>query len=160
MATQDHMHESEATEAPVSSVMTSDPRSITRDRPVQDVAFIMREQDCGLVPVVDEDDRPVGVITDRDLVLRVMCAGLRPDETTVDSAMTHRVHKAKTSDSLSDVYKIMSTNQIRRVPIVNDMGRLAGIVALADVARQSDTTQTLGKTVEKISLEPGDRSPA
>ena len=75
----------------------------------------------------------------------------------VDAAMTHRVHKAKTSDQLEDVLKIMSTHQVRRVPVVNETGRLTGIVALADVARQSEIPQNLGKTVEKISLEPGDR---
>ena len=144
-------------DTPVSAVMTPDPKRVTADQPAQDAAFIMREQDCGLVPVVDEDDRLVGVVTDRDLVLRIMCAGLRPDETKVDEAMTHRVHMAKANDSVSDVHKIMSLYQVRRVPVVNETGRLTGIVALADVARHCETPQTLGMTVEKISLEPGER---
>ena len=155
MSPEDRTNEAAVSQTPVSEVMTSDPKRVTADQPVQDAAFIMREQDCGLVPVVDDDDRLVGVVTDRDLVLRVMCAGLRPDETRVDEAMTHRVHQAKTSDSVSDVHKIMSMHQIRRVPVINETGRLAGIVALADVARQCETPQTLGKTVEQISLEPG-----
>jgi CBS domain-containing protein len=156
MLSHDRESDADVTKTPVSTVMTPDPKRVTADQPVQDAAFIMREQDCGLVPVVDDDDRLVGVVTDRDLVLRVMCAGLRPDETRVEEAMTHRVHKAKAEDSVSEVHKIMSTHQVRRVPVVNEAGRLTGIVALADVARQCETPQTLGMTVERISLEPGE----
>jgi CBS domain-containing protein len=140
---------------PVSAVMTQDPRRVMPNEPVGVAARIMREQNCGLVPVVDSDDKVVGVITDRDLVMRVVCEGLRPEEARVQEVMTTRVYTARPTDDVGDVFDVMASHQVRRVPVVDQRGRLTGIVALADVARMCETPRNLGKTVELISLDHG-----
>jgi CBS domain-containing protein len=136
--------------------MTPDPKRVGPDDSARDAARIMREQDCGIVPVVDADDRVVGVVTDRDLVMRVVSEGLDSEKSRVSDVMTTQVHTARPEAAVGDVFDIMGRHQVRRVPVVDDAGRLKGIVALADVARHCATPQTLGKTVEQISLEPGD----
>ena len=143
------------TATPVSSVMTQDPRRVTPNEPVGVAARIMREQNCGCVPVVDGDGKVVGVVTDRDLVMRVVCEGLRPEEARVQEVMTRRVYTARTTDDVADVFDVMASHQVRRVPVVDVRGRLTGIVALADVARACETPRNLGKTVELISLDHG-----
>jgi CBS domain-containing protein len=135
-------------------IMTPDPVAATKTDKVNDIAQKMRSADVGLIPVVDNlySNKLVGVVTDRDLAMRVIAEGKNPDETTVEEIMTPDPICCKADDTVAAVTNLMADNQIRRVLIVDDFGRMVGIVAQADLARQVDA-QTTGKVVEEISQE-------
>lgn len=137
-------------------IMTANPCCCTSDDSVQDVARLMLDNDCGSVPVVDADSGlVVGTVTDRDLALRVLAAGEGPD-TRIADVMTANPCCCSVDDSLRDVELTMATNQVRRVPIVDSEGRLAGIIAQADLARAAHdnrrvTEHEVAIVVEQIS---------
>jgi CBS domain-containing protein len=140
----------------VDTVMTKNPRSVTKNDSIRDAARIMRDEDTGIVPVVDELDCVVGVVTDRDLVIRVLAKGDRAQDVKVSDAMTEDVTCAHPGDPVSDVLEIMRHQQVRRVPIADEQGRLVGIVSMADVAtRDPVPTSAVGRTIEEISEDRG-----
>src|SRR5687768_18456259 len=105
-------------------IMTSNVRTATRDMPLRDVALIMRDGDMGSVPVV-EDGRLVGIVTDRDIVVRSVADGRGP-ETSVSEAMTTDIFSVRPDDFVFEAIRLMGDKQVRRVPVVDDQGRLAG----------------------------------
>lgn len=135
-------------------IMTPDPVAATKTDKVSDIAQKMRSADVGLIPVVDNlySNKIVGVVTDRDLALRVIADGKNAEETTAEEVMTPDPICCQASDTVAAVTNMMASNQIRRVMIVDEFGRMVGIVAQADLARQVDA-QTTGKVVEEISQE-------
>jgi CBS domain-containing protein len=138
----------------VAEVMHADPRTVSRDSRVVDVARMMAEDDIGSVPVVD-GDTVVGMLTDRDIALRVVAAGLDPRTTAVGEVASSDVHFATPDASLDDVFEQMSAWQIRRLPVVED-NRLVGIVAQADLVHEL-TDKKAGRLVDEIS-KPGEPS--
>ena len=136
---------------PIRSIMTPDPACCHVTTPLREVARMMSECDCGGIPVVDTDDKPVGFITDRDSALRIVAAG-KADGVAAD-AMTTPCKAINGNMSLYDCTNLMELEKIRRVPIVDDEGRLAGIVAIADLAR-SGRANALDAVVTHVS-EPG-----
>jgi CBS domain-containing protein len=134
------------------SVMTDSPAVCTPDTTAQDAARMMEENNCGSLPVVDGRDsmKLTGIVTDRDLAIRILGRGQGPG-TPVREAMSKNVSSIKISDDLGDVERIMSGQQVRRVPVVDDQGRVVGIVAQADLARELGSSQEVGRVVEKIS---------
>jgi CBS domain-containing protein len=134
-------------------VMTRNPQVVTADASVQEAARLMKSEDTGVLPVVESQGtrRVVGVITDRDITIRVVAEGR--SSATVRDAMSTGVRTCKEDDSLNDVMKVMSSEQVRRVPIVDDSGELVGIVSQADVVLEGDDKRA-EKTVEAIS-QPG-----
>jgi CBS domain-containing protein len=147
--------------ATIDQLMTPDPTCCTRDTPVAEVARLLITEDCGLIPVVNsEEERQVlGVVTDRDLVARVMVPGLDPQTTMVEAVMTSEVVTAEPGTSVGAAARQMADAQIRRLLIVEHGGRLAGIVAQADLARAADEDgrlkETLAEVVEEISAPAG-----
>jgi len=147
--------------ATIDQLMTPDPTCCTRDTPVAEVARLLIEEDCGLIPVVnsDEERQVLGVVTDRDLVARVLMPGLDPQTTMVEAVMTSEVMTAEPEASVSAAAQQMAQAQVRRLLIVEHGGRLAGIVAQADLARaaaEDDQLKgTLAKVVEEISAPVG-----
>lgn len=141
----------------VSDVMTPNPSCVTEKDSIREVAKLMLDGDCGAVPVVDSKDRKklVGMITDRDIVIRVVAEGKNPEQATVADAMTRGVHSVKEDESIDSVYQIMSKEQVRRVPVVDRNDEVVGIVAVADVASNDEDDRKLAKTVEKISVDDG-----
>jgi CBS domain-containing protein len=135
-------------------IMTDSPAVCTQDTTAQDAAQMMEQNDCGSLPVVEGRDsmKLIGMVTDRDLALRVLGRGLNPD-TKVREAMTRNVSSVKLNDDLDAVERVMSGQQVRRVPVLDDMGRVAGIVAQADLARELDSVgrKDFSRVVEKIS---------
>ena len=131
-------------------VMTASPQVVTADASVQEAAQLMKSQDTGVLPVVESHGtrRVVGVITDRDIAIRVVAEGR--SSATVRDAMSTGVRTCKQDDDLEDVMKLMASEQVRRVPIVDDRGELVGIVSQADIVLEGDDKQA-EKTVEKIS---------
>src|SRR5262245_38444513 len=133
-------------------LMTSNPACCTMNTPLQDVARMMVECDCGEIPVVERDDRrtPVGVVTDRDIVCRAVAEGKDPLAMNAGSVMTSPAVTATERDGIDAIKGMMETHQIRRVPVVNQNGEICGIVSLADIARH-DSKKEVGEVVREVS---------
>lgn len=138
----------------VKQIMTPNPTSCTPERTARDVAALMRDRDCGSIPVVESatSNRLVGTVTDRDLAIRGLAAGLGP-ETPVRDLMTPDPIACVPEDEIEDLRQVMIEQQVRRVPVVDVDGLLVGIVAQADIAREDGAAsdREVGRIVEAIS---------
>ena len=132
----------------VHEVMTSNPTSVEADSPAVEAATIMKQEEVGIVPIV-EGDRLVGTVTDRDIALRVVAEGKDPQSTSVREIASTDLITVDPQQDLDDALRLMATHQVRRLPVVEG-GKLVGIVAQADVAREADDKKT-GDLVENIS---------
>ncbi|MFK2900684.1 CBS domain-containing protein [Dyella jejuensis] len=121
--------------------MTTNPRYCSARDSLQGVARLMLEADVGEIPVVDERHQLVGVITDRDIVVRCVAAGDAPDTCVVDAYMTAPAVSLGKDASLEDVANLMAKEAVRRIPITDEAGRLCGIVAQADLERSKARSQ-------------------
>lgn len=137
-------------------VMTADPKCCVPDDSVARAAEIMREKDVGPVPVVSDrtEKRLAGIVTDRDIAIKVVAAGRDPRSTRVGEVMSKDVITCCAEDDYAQALHAMARHQVRRIPVVNDDGSLAGIISQADVARQS-SEEELGEIVEEISEPSG-----
>ena len=133
----------------IKDVMTSDPCTIDADKSVAYAAKMMRDEDVGLAPIV-EGDKLIGMLTDRDIAIRVVAEGRNPEQVTVREVATQQVVTIDPEQDLSEALRIMAKHQVRRLPVVEEDGRLVGVVAQADVARKGDDSQT-GELVQEIS---------
>ncbi|MGH7458687.1 MAG: CBS domain-containing protein [Longimicrobiaceae bacterium] len=131
----------------VREVMTETPATCTPDDTVQHAADLMKEHNCGAIPVA-EGDRPVGVITDRDIAVRAVAQGKGPG-TSVREAMTSHVVTCSPDDDVSVAERLMAEKKLRRL-VVDENGRCVGVVAQADLARRGED-ERVGEMVEKIS---------
>lgn len=138
--------------------MTSKPASCTPTDTVATAAQLMKSKDVGPVPVVNDSSerRVVGIVTDRDLTVKVLAEGLDPNATTVDEVMTRYPICCREDEDLDAALRLMSMNQIRRIPVVDRNFRLTGIISQADVARELDDEKT-GAVVEDISEQTGSK---
>lgn len=134
----------------VRSVMTPDPATCQASTPIPDVARLMRDNDCGLVPVIDEAGKPIGTVTDRDITLRVVAEGRDPDQCTARDCMTSPVATVSVDSNLAETVDLMEREQVRRMLVVDQDGRLCGIIAQADVALSGRDRRT-ADLVEKVS---------
>jgi CBS domain-containing protein len=138
-------------------IMTENPAVATPETSARDAAKMMEDNDCGSLPVVESRDsmRLVGMVTDRDLAIRILGRGQDPN-TPIREAMTRNVSSVKADDDLDEVERVMSGQQVRRVPVVDDRDRVIGIIAQADLARELGAvgTKDFSRVVEKIS-QPG-----
>ena len=128
--------------------MTGDVTTARPDSPVYQVARMMRDEDVGSIPVV-EDGRLVGIVTDRDLCLNVL-GERKPDDAPVRDFMTARPETANPDTTIHAAAQIMQTHQIRRLPVVEN-DRLVGIVALADLAVDTESEGLKAETLEEVS---------
>jgi CBS domain-containing protein len=128
----------------VMDIMTKSPAVCTPETRLTDVARMMVEHDCGAIPVVtsQSDPTPVGMITDRDIVVRVVAEGRSPAEHIVRDAMSASVAMVHGNDSLQTALQVMEENQVRRLPVINEQGHVIGILAQADVALNASSDQT------------------
>jgi CBS domain-containing protein len=138
----------------VKQIMTPNPACCTPDSTAKDAARLMRDHDCGSIPVVEnlKVKRLVGTVTDRDLAIRGLAEGRGPD-TQVRELMTDDPVTCVPEDEVEDVRQVMVQELVRRVPVVDDDGALVGIVAQADIAREEGaaTDREVGRIVEAIS---------
>ena len=140
----------------VRDAMTEDPRSIGKSVSVVEAARLMREQDIGSLPITD-DEKLVGMITDRDITTRVVAEAADPKVTSVGDVYSRDLISVAPDNDLEEALGLMARHQVRRLPVVED-GRLVGIVAQADIALSENETKT-GELVEAISApSEGDRS--
>jgi CBS domain-containing protein len=133
----------------IKDVMTSNPCSIDAEKSVAYAAKMMREEDVGLAPIV-EGDKLIGMLTDRDIAIRVVAEGRDPDQVKVADVASKQVVTVDPQQDLDVALRIMAEQQVRRLPVVQEDGKLVGVVAQADIAREGDDAQT-GKLVEEIS---------
>jgi CBS domain-containing protein len=136
-------------------IMTRSVRYAGRDTTAAELARIMKEEGCGLVPVVDDDRRLVGVVTDRDLVLRVAAGGKSFASTRAADAMTDVVEAVTPDEKVDDVIELMAAKQIRRVPVVDHEDRLLGVISMGDVATRADHQAELADALERVSGKRG-----
>jgi CBS domain-containing protein len=133
----------------ISEVMTSNPRTVGSSTSVVEAARIMKSEDVGSVPIL-EDDRLVGVVTDRDITIRAAAEGRDLQSTTVGEIASRDVVTIDPQQSLDEAARLMAQHQVRRLPVVEEDGRLVGIVAQADVAQAGKDSLT-GELVQQIS---------
>jgi len=136
----------------VERIMTSDPACCTPDTPLQEVARLMVENDCGQIPVLENEQsrRTIGVITDRDIVCRAFAKGLNPLDLTVADCMTTPCITVTPETSVGECAWLMEDKKIRRVPVVDADGSCCGIIALADIALRGKTGVT-AEVVKEVS---------
>ena len=129
--------------------MTKDPRSVESSSNVVEAARLMRDVDAGIIPVV-EGEKLVGAVTDRDIAIRVVAEGKSAESTTVGEIASRELVTIDPQQDLDEALRLMAQHQVRRLPVVEEDGKLVGIVAQADIARNASDTQT-GDLVEDIS---------
>ena len=136
----------------VQSIMTPNPACCTTSTSLQEVAKLMLDNDCGQIPVVAGDGslRPIGVVTDRDIVVRLVAQGTDPSRATAGDAMSTPCVTVTCETSLRECCDVMESSQIRRVPVVDAKGELCGIVALADIALSGQDAKTV-EVVKEVS---------
>ncbi|HEV2712199.1 MAG TPA: CBS domain-containing protein [Gaiellaceae bacterium] len=136
----------------VGDVMTTRPRAVTPQTPLSEVAELMETDDVGAVPIV-ESDRLVGIVTDRDIVIRAIAKGKDPRGMPAAEASSRELVTVSPDDDLSDALKLMAEYQVRRLAVTGEDERLLGVISQADVAQHAKEKQT-GELVESISREP------
>ena len=142
----------------VQDVMTTRPRAVTPQTPLNEVAELMETDDVGAVPIVD-GDRLVGIVTDRDIVVRAIAKGKDPRGMPAAEVSSRELVTVNPDDDLSDALKLMAQYQVRRLAVTAEDDRLVGVVSQADVALHGKDKET-GQLVEGISREPqGPRTP-
>lgn len=135
-----------------SDIMSKSIVSLSSNDTIERAATLMKEYDIGSVPVCD-GDKVIGIVTDRDITLRAVSSGANPSSETVKNVMTTNPVTASPDMNLEDVSRIMSQQQIRRIPIVENE-RLVGIVSLGDLATEPQADQKAGHSLSDIS-QPG-----
>ena len=123
-------------------VMTADPACCSPETTLDQVAKMMAQNDCGQIPVIDTADRPIGVVTDRDIVCRVVAEEKNPSAHTAESCMTRTVVSVRDSAPVDEVVSTMEKHRIRRVLVTDEEGACVGIVAQADIATSAPPRQT------------------
>ncbi len=126
----------------VGELMTPDPVTTTSKTSVAHAARLMRDHDVGHVVIVDGDGQPSGVLTDRDIVIRVVADGQSAEETTVSAAASGEVSSVEPSISANDAVQVMRDQAIRRLPVV-DRGDVVGVVSIGDLAVHLDPESAL-----------------
>jgi CBS domain-containing protein len=133
----------------IRDLMTSNPRTIGPSTPLEEAARSMRDEDVGALPIV-EGDRLYGMLTDRDIAIRAVAEGKDPKATKAQDVASRQVVTVDPEQSLDEALRLMASHQVRRLPVVEEDGRLVGILAQADAAMEGDERK-VGRTVEEIS---------
>ncbi|MGH7663240.1 MAG: CBS domain-containing protein [Gemmatimonadaceae bacterium] len=138
-------------------IMVRNPGVVTPETGITAAARLMKSEDVGVLPVVEREGstKLVGVITDRDIAIRHVAEGHTSADCPVSEAMSAGIHTCKPDDDVRDVMKVMGSEQIRRIPVVDERGALVGIIAQADVVRKADSDSRSEEMVEKISAPGG-----
>ena len=138
-------------------VMTPDPACCTPTTTLDQVAKLMAQNDCGEIPVVDPADQIVGVVTDRDIVCRVVAAGKNPMAYTAETCMSGPVVTVRDDAPIADVVATMEKHQIRRVPVVDGRDSCIGIISQADISWTGDP-RSVAELVREVSRDTGRES--
>jgi CBS domain-containing protein len=138
-----------------SDIMTKDLVTCTPETTIVEVAQLMKNEDIGPVLIVDNDDSRtlVGIVTDRDLVLKIIAEQRNVDTTRVGAVMSKKLVTCHADDNVDNAMKAMAQFQLRRIPVVEDNMRLVGIISQADLATRVDEPEKTGEMVKEISEE-------
>lgn len=134
----------------VFDIMSEQVITVGQDEPVDAAARLLRQHNIGAVPVCDDKGRLRGMITDRDIAVRCVAAGLYPAETKIGDVMTRGAITISDNAYVSDAARLMADAQIRRLPVCHD-GKLVGMLALADLARSTDCDTEAAEALCEIS---------
>lgn len=134
-------------------IMTQKVTTATRETSLRDAATLMRDGDIGSLPVL-EDKKLVGILTDRDIVIRAVAEG-KDFSAAVGDAMTTEIFSIRENDFVFEAIRLMGDRQVRRVPVTNETGELVGIIAMADVALETEDEREIAETLEEISSGAG-----
>jgi len=134
-------------------IMTGNVTTANRETSLRDVAILMRDGDMGSLPIV-ESGKLIGIVTDRDIVVRAVAEGKSADA-KIGDAMTTEVFSVKETDFVFEAIRLMGDKQVRRVPIINEQNELVGIIAMADVALETEDEREIAETLEEISSGAG-----
>lgn len=126
----------------INDIMTRNPRTLTSDATVAEAASCMSDLDIGDVLVTEKDGQLCGVVTDRDIVVRVLAAHKDPERARLGDVCSRDIITLKPSSSIDDAVRMMSGRSVRRIPVVKD-GKPVGIVSLGDLARSKDPRSAL-----------------
>jgi CBS domain-containing protein len=132
-------------------IMTPNPKAVRRDATLRDVAQIMRDENCGVVPVVDDNQRLIGLITDRDTVMRTFTEQKPWTAFKAGDVMTDEVDAVTPDTPVREIIQLMGRKQVRRVPVVDRSDRLAGVISMADVATRANEDEDLQEALDRIS---------
>jgi CBS domain-containing protein len=135
-------------------VMTPDPACCTPTTTLDEVAKLMARNDCGEIPVIDAADQLVGVVTDRDIVCRVVADGKNPQAYTAETCMSGPVVTVRDDTPLGEVVATMERHQVRRVPVVDGRDSCVGIISQADVS-WAGSAREVGELVREVSRDTG-----
>ncbi|MDQ3088636.1 MAG: CBS domain-containing protein [Acidobacteriota bacterium] len=130
-------------------IMTRNVKTANREMSLQEVARLMREGDMGAMPVV-ENEKLVGIVTDRDIVVRAIAEG-RDSTAKIGDVMTTEIFSVKPDDFVFEAIRLMGDKQVRRIPVITESGELAGIIAMADIALEMEDEREIAETLEEIS---------
>jgi CBS domain-containing protein len=133
----------------IRDVMTANPSSLGSSSNAIEAARLMRDEDAGIIPIV-EGDKLIGTVTDRDIAIRVVAEGKDPETTTVGEIASRELVTIDPQQDLDEALRLMARHQVRRLPVVEEDGKLVGIVAQKDIAQHASDEQT-GDVVEDIS---------
>jgi len=133
----------------IRDVMTSNPCTIDADKDIVYAAKMLKDEDVGVAPIV-EGDQLIGVLTDRDIAIKVVAEGKDPQTTKAREIASKDIVTIDPQQSLDEALRLMAQHQVRRLPVVEEDGKVVGIVAQADIALESDDAKT-GELVEQIS---------
>jgi CBS domain-containing protein len=148
--------------------MTRDVTVATRDTSLMDVGAMMRDEDTGVIPVVEHhhnieggngpgnsrargNGTLIGLITDRDIVIRAVAEGKDARATRAEEIMTTDIYSARPNDRVIDVIRKMGDKQVRRIPVTDDNNNLLGIISMADIALETEEDRELAEALEEIS---------
>ena len=134
-------------------IMTSNPECCLPSDSVMKAAQLMKSEDVGPIPIVeDRDNRKLaGIVTDRDLAIKVVAEARDPETTTIKEVMSADVFSCQGDEDIDAALKLMENHQVRRIPVVDKNDRLLGIIAQADVATRLGSASKTGRVVEEIS---------
>jgi len=134
----------------IESIMTKNVRSIHTDEPIAAAARLLKKENIGCLPVCDDDGKVQGILTDRDIALRCVAAGLDPSHTQVKNVMTSGVYCLSPTDSVDSAAETMRKAQVRRIPVTEN-GCLCGIVSLGDLTSRCKCGKETMQTITDLS---------
>ena len=135
----------------VQSVMTKKIIAVNQLEPVSSAARLMLRHNLGALPVCDDSGRLRGILTDRDIVTRCVAADMAPEDTKIREIMSRGIRTCAAGDDAASALEAMSLHQVRRLPVVEDGGRLVGMVSLCDLARNAASSMEAAEALSEIS---------